>query len=154
MDSCIALAKKYPQKSFIATNAFEQKALSYFSTGEYYRSIEIAEHGLLYAKDFMDYEFKALLYLQKAQAQIELNLIEEAENNINTASEIFSTVGSTEEYLSIVYSINALLLKHKKDFKGAISLYQKAYDIDFRNGAVLNCIKNLSNPGLLKKEIF
>ena len=48
-DSCIQVASHYPEKTFIALLAFEKQAFSFFQSGDYQKSIDIADKGILTA---------------------------------------------------------------------------------------------------------
>lgn len=149
MDSCILIAKKFPHKGYIGTNAFERKAAFYFEIGDHHKGIEVANQGLYFCKDQPGNKYIALVHLQKAQALLAIDSVEDATKDIEKAFEILPTVEYAENDASIAYSIYALLLRAKGDIGNAISFYETAIAIDLRNGQLSNGIKNLSNIGNL-----
>lgn len=152
MDSCILVAERFPHKGFIGTNAFERKSAYYFEIGDHHKSIEVAKQGLYFCKDQPINKYIALVHLQKAQAQLAVDSVKDATKDIEKAFEILPTVEYSEDDASIAYSIYALLLRAIGDIENAISYYEAAIAIDFRNGQLSNGIKNLSNIGNLYDE--
>jgi CHAT domain-containing protein len=145
-DSCITVAKQYPGKKSIALKALEKKAFFFFTTGDYQRSIEIADYGLLLAKDIQDIEFEAMLLVQKAQSQLALNQLPEAETNIKAAIQILSELNK-ELNLATSYSVYANLLERKKDFAESITYYKKAYELNFQREKISQCTRVLTDLG-------
>lgn len=152
MDSCISIAKKYPEKGYIGTNAFERKAAYYFQIGDNYTSIEMADQGLIFSESQPVNKYVALVYLQKAQSLLALGVIEEAIIAIDKAFEILPQVVYTEDDAALAYSVYALSLKEQGDVENAISFYEQAIEIHLRNRDYANAIKNLSNIGILYDE--
>lgn len=149
-DSCLAIGMQYPEKKFIAMKAFEQKAFSSYITGDYQRSIEISGNGLQLAKELQDTESEALLLIQKAQSQLELNQLPGAETNIQAAIRILSSTNNRSlEYLASSYSVYANLLKRKMDFKASILNYRKAYELNRQQNNLAQCARDLSDLGFL-----
>ena len=83
-DSCIQVASQYPEKTFIAFLAFHEQAFSFFQSGDYQKSIDNADKGILMAVREKDLLSETLLLMQKAQAQLELNELVPAEQNVAT----------------------------------------------------------------------
>jgi len=152
IDSCISIAKKYPEKAFIGTNAFERKAAYYFQIGDNFTSIEIANQGLNFAKHYPLDKYVALVHLQKAQSLLALDKVEEADKSIEEAFEILPQVNITDNDVSIAYSIKALSLKKLGNVENAINYYNLAIEANLKNGDITNAIRNLSNIGNLYDE--
>ena len=53
-DSCIAIGNAYPDKTRIVFMAFEQKAFSFYRTGDYQKCIDVADRGILLAQKMQD----------------------------------------------------------------------------------------------------
>jgi CHAT domain-containing protein/tetratricopeptide (TPR) repeat protein len=128
-DSCIFIGTQYPGKTAIVLMAFEQKAFTYYRTGDYQKAIEIADQGMLLAKTNFETVVEASLLAQKAQSQIELDRLPGAEANIGNAIQILEQA-DLPEYLATAYSINAHLLERKKEFQSAIRYYKKAFQLN------------------------
>lgn len=149
IDSCISIAKQYPDKGYIGLNAFEKKALVFFERGDNYSSIDIANQGLIFSRDLPLNKYVALLHLQKAQAFLGMGMTEAAIPAIEEAFEILPQVGHTENDLAVAYSVHALCLKEQEDVANAVSYYEQAIEINIRNGDEATAIKNLCNIGNL-----
>ena len=65
-DSCIQVASHYPEKTFIALLAFERQAFSFFQSGDYQKSIDIADKGILMAVREKDVLSEAFLLIAKS----------------------------------------------------------------------------------------
>ena len=98
-DSCIQVASHYPEKSFIAFIAFEQQAFSFFQSGDYQKSIDIADKGNLMALREKDCYPQAILLPQKAQAQLGLNDIGSAEQNLQRSINLLEHVNGASDHL-------------------------------------------------------
>jgi CHAT domain-containing protein/tetratricopeptide (TPR) repeat protein len=154
-DSCIRIGMLYPEKKFIAMKAFVQKALSAYKTGDYQRSIEISDYGLLLARDLQDTESKAILLIQKAQSQLEMDQLPGAENNIQEAIRILSGNNNKSlEYLASSHSVYANLMKKKKEFHASINNYRKAYEFNLQQNNLAQCARDLSDLGLVYDKNF
>ena len=77
------------EKTSIGLSAFQNLAFSFFLSGDYQKSIDNADKGILIAVREKDALSEALLLLQKAQAQLALNEIVSAEQKWNGCS-VFS----------------------------------------------------------------
>ncbi|MFD3000332.1 CHAT domain-containing protein [Pontibacter toksunensis] len=147
-NNCISISSQFPGRSFLALVAFEQKSFAYFQTGDYQKSIETAENGISLARKTANSTAEALLLSQKAQAQAELNIIKEAEENIKKAVSIL-TENSETEMLATSYSVYALILNKKGDTEAAIQYYRKAYDLNKAQAYWAQCSRDMLDLGLL-----
>ncbi|WP_158858280.1 CHAT domain-containing protein [Lunatibacter salilacus] len=152
LDSCISIGQQYSDKNRIKIKAIEMKAFSYFTTGDYQRSIEIADYGLLGLNDLIGSEYEAMLHVQKAQAQLALIQFNEAEASIQKAIRILSQFDVPSQYLASSYSVLANLLKVQGDYDESIYYYTKAYKINFQENNISQCIRDLSDLGFLYDE--
>jgi CHAT domain-containing protein len=145
-DSCIRIGLEYKQKSFLALKAFEKKAYYYFRSGDYQKSIDTAEEGLFLAVKSQDVSAEALLLLQKAQAQIQLSQLIEAEKNIKHAIQNLMVLGKIN-MLANAYSVYGKLLSQKRDFKGSVHFYRKAFQANSQIQDYGQCIRDLNELG-------
>jgi CHAT domain-containing protein/tetratricopeptide (TPR) repeat protein len=160
MDSSIAISKKYSQKSYIGIHAYEQIALFYFNRGEFHKSIETVDYGLLFSQDVSSSEYKALLLLQKTQAELEIGIREndidylnKAESNIKKALQIFSNINADYDHWATAYSINALWLTYKEKFDEAVYYYQKAIDYSAKSDNKRKLFKIYGSLGSLYDDM-
>lgn len=147
-DNCISISSQFPKRSPLALWAFEQKSFAYFQTGDYQKSIETAENGISLARKTANSTAEALLLSQKAQAQAELNIIKEAEENIKKAIYILTKNGAVE-MLATSYSVYALILNKKGDIKAAIQYYRKAFNLNKAQAYWSQCSRDMLDLGLL-----
>lgn len=148
-DSCINLGGKYPDKLYILPIAFEKKVYGFFQTGDYQKSIEIAEKGILFAKKITDTLYEAILLSLKSQSQLELNNLTEAENNIQKAIFIIRKNKNSIDYIPTAYSIYAKLLIAKNDLKTAIKYYEKSFLLNNKNNYWSQCSRDMLDLGYL-----
>ncbi|WP_316794127.1 CHAT domain-containing protein [Pedobacter frigoris] len=146
-DRCIASGSQFPDKYFIVFMAFEQKSYAWYQTGDYQKSIEIANEGIYLAEEVGNLAVKAPLLAQKAQSAAELSLFSEAESCINTAITMLEKSGNDPVHLATSYSVYADLLGKKGSPKAAISYYQKAYDLNATNRNFEQCSRDLLDMG-------
>lgn len=148
LDSCIAIGLAYPDKAKIVSMAFEQKAFSFYRTGDYQKCIDVADRGILLAQKLQDSVYEAILLSQKAQSQLELSQVKNAEQNIVKAINVL-TVYQDAPYLATAYSIYAYLLSIKKDYSQAIAFYNKAFNLNKELGNWAQCARDKSDLGYL-----
>jgi CHAT domain-containing protein/tetratricopeptide (TPR) repeat protein len=146
-DRCIAAGGKFPVKYFIVFMAFEQKAYSYYQTGDYQKSVEVADEGLLFARKTADENARAPLLAQRAQSAVELALFQEGEANVKEAIALLEKTGSDAAHLATSYSVYADLLDKKGDIKASLSYYRKAYELNKANGNLEQCARDLLDLG-------
>ena len=149
-DSCIQVASQYPEKTFIALYAYEKLAFSFFQSGDYQKSIDIAGKGILAVRE-SDSLSEGLL-MQKAQAQLELNEIASAEQNIQRIINVLERGDGDAEYLASAYSVYGRLLVRKGKLADAVSYYKKAEADDRKNQRWEQCARDLQSLGLLYDE--
>lgn len=152
-DSCIAIGEQFPEKKFIALMALEKKAFMYFQSGDYERSIQVAEYGRSLALEENDPEFESLLLIQKSQAEAELNRVRNAEENILKAIGLLTATNS-DSYLPNAYSVYGNVLSRKGNYTEAVGYYQKAYKLNLDLGNVEQAARDLHDLALLySKEL-
>lgn len=156
MDSCISISKKYPEQREIGIHAYEQLAVHYNTIGEYHKTIDFADNGIFMGETLSNNHYTALLFLQKAQAELALSNTEKdslymanAEKNIEKAIKILGGSNANNEYISIAFAMKARLLIQKGEINSAIPLYEKAFSIDSLAKNYLNAVKIKSDLGLL-----
>ncbi|HEX6227016.1 MAG TPA: CHAT domain-containing tetratricopeptide repeat protein [Chryseolinea sp.] len=150
-DSCIAVASRYPEKMFIALLAYEKQAFSFFQSGDYQKSIDMADKGILLAARDNDVLSEGLL-MQKAQAQLELNEIGSAEQIIQRMIRVLEGGKGDAEYLASAYSVyGKLLVRKEKPAEGAL-YYRKAADDNRKNKLWEQCSRDLQDLGLVYDE--
>jgi len=148
-DSCIQVASHYPEKTFIALLAFEEQALSFFMSGDYQKSIDIADKGILTAVREKDVVSEALLLIQKAQAQLELRELVSAEQNVQRIISLLGQGEAASEYLANAYSVYGRLLIRKRKPADAVAYYKKAATANRKNEQWEQCALDLQDLGLL-----
>jgi tetratricopeptide (TPR) repeat protein len=148
-DSCILVSSQYPEKYFIAFRAFEANAYSFFHKGDYQKSRETAENGILFAEKINDSLNEAPLLAQKAQAEIALKQIASAERNITRSIFLLENNNTDSIRLATSYSIYASLLNQKGFLNSAISYYQKAFELNKAKAYWRQCAKDMLDLGYL-----
>ena len=148
LDSCINLGNQYPEKNFIVLIAYDHKAFTFFQTGDYQKSIETADKGIFLAKSERDSLSEANLLSQKAQAQLALNHLSEAQKNITKSIDILQKNTDGSKYLPTAYSTYALYLNKTGNNKAAIEYYKKAIGINKEKLDSAQVSRNLLNLGL------
>lgn len=146
-DRCIASGSQFPDKYFIVFMAFEQKSYAWYQTGDYQKSIEIANEGISLSEEVGSMAAKAPLLAQKAQSAAELSLFSEAESAIREAVAMLEKAGDDPVHLATSYSVYADLLNKKGSPKPAISYYKKAYDLNTANKNLEQCARDLLDMG-------
>jgi len=146
-DRCIAAGSKFPAKYFIVFMAFEQNAYAYYQTGDYQKSVEVADEGLSFAREAGDENARAPLLAQRAQAAVELARFQEGEANVKEAIALLEKTGSDAAHLATSYSVYADLLGKKGDAKASLSYYRKANELNRANGNLEQCARDLLDLG-------
>ena len=151
-DSCIEVASHYPEKTFIALLALENNAFSFFQSGDYQKSIDIADRGILTAVRIKDVRSETLLLLQKAQAQLALDEIVSAEQNVQRMIGLLTQEESTSENLASAYSVYGKLLTRKGKMEEAVAYYKKAVSDNRKHERWEQYAGDLQDLGLLYDE--
>ncbi len=149
LDECIAISRQFPAKYFLTTMAFEQKSYAFFQTGDYQKSIETADTGILFANAIGDPIAEASLLSQKAQAQVELDDLQKAEEDIKKAITIFAGDAYYTDRLATSYSVYAQLLTTRRDFRSAIIYYKKSFALNETSANWVQCSRDMLNLGYL-----
>jgi CHAT domain-containing protein/tetratricopeptide (TPR) repeat protein len=147
-DSCVEVGLQYPEKVFIALMALEKKAFMYFQTGDYEQSIGTAERGIMQARKQNLPDYEALLLIQKAQSESELNRVTEADRDVSKAISILND-NKLEAYLPNAYSVYANVLSRRKKFVEAITYYNKSFDLNVAQQNSEQSARDLHDLGLL-----
>ena len=148
-DSCIQVASHYPEKTYIALFAFHDKAFSFFESGDYQQSIDIADKGILIALREKDVLREAILLMQKAQAQLALNEIVSAEQNVQRMIGLLQQGEGGSENLATAYSVYGKLLIRKGKLADAVKYYKKAATDNRKNEQWDQYARDLQDLGLL-----
>jgi CHAT domain-containing protein/tetratricopeptide (TPR) repeat protein len=146
-DRCIAAGSKFQAKYFIVFMAFEQKAYAYYQTGDYQKSVEVADEGLSFVQEAGDENARAPLLAQRAQSAVELARFQEGEANVKEAITLLEKTRSDPAHLATSYSVYADLLSKKGDAKASLSYYRKAYELNRANGNLEQCARDLLDLG-------
>jgi tetratricopeptide (TPR) repeat protein len=147
-DSCVTIGYQFPEKLFIALMALEKKAFLYFQAGDYEKSIITSDQGRLLAQNQNLPDYEALLLIQKAQSESEINRIGQAEQNISRAIEILDKNNITD-YLPNAYSVYAHVLSRRKLFNEATSYYKKAARSNLHQNNQEQAARDLHDLGFL-----
>lgn len=148
-DSSIQVASQYPEKTFIALLALERLAFSFFQSGDFQKTIDYADKGIPMAMRENDVVSEAALLMQKAQAQVALNDIVAAEQNVERVIPLLEHGEVTSEYLATAYSIYARLLIKKGKLEDAVSYYKKAATDNRKNKIWDQLARDLQDLGVL-----
>lgn len=146
-DRCIAAGSKFQTKYFIVFMAFEQNAYAYYQAGDYQKSVEVADEGLLFAQQAGNEGARAPLLAQRAQSAVELGHIQEGEANVKEAIALLEKAESNASHLATSYSVYADLLGKKGDIKASLIYYRKAYELNRANGNLEQCARDLLDLG-------
>jgi CHAT domain-containing protein/tetratricopeptide (TPR) repeat protein len=146
-DRCIAAGSKFQAKYFIVFMAFEQNAYAYYQAGDYQKSVEVADEGLLFAREAGDEGARAPLLAQRAQSTGELGRFQEGEANVKEAIALLEKAGSDAAHLATSYSVYADLLGKKGNIKASLIYYRKAYELNRANGNLEQCARDLLDLG-------
>lgn len=149
LNKCIDISKQFPAKYFLAFMAYEQNAYLYFQTGDYEKTIETADDGILFAKKINAIPDEGALLCQKVQAQIELNDFKKAEENIRKAISKFSENEMHTSRLATAYAVYAQLLKANGTFKTAVQYYKESFKLNEIAGNWVQCSRDMLNLGYL-----
>lgn len=147
-DSCVATGSQFPAKMFIALMALEKKAFMYFQAGDYEQGIVTSDHGINLARKNDLYDYEALLLIQKAQSEAELNRISAAEADIARALAILARY-KLDFWLPNAWSVYANVLGRKKAFAEAIAYYNKAFEVNYAQENAVQAARDLNDLALL-----
>ena len=153
-DSCIQVASHYPEKSFIAFIAFQHQAFSFFQSGDFQKSIDVADKGILMAVREKAVLPEAFLLLQKAQAQVGLNDIASADQNLQRSINLFEYVDGGSDHLPSAYSVYGILLTKKGRPADALCYYKKAAAGNRENGQWEQYARDLQDIGLFYDKVL
>jgi CHAT domain-containing protein/tetratricopeptide (TPR) repeat protein len=146
-DRCITAGSRFQAKYFIVFMAFEQSAYAYYQTGDYQKSVEVADEGLSFAQEAGDENARAPLLAQRAQSAVELARFQEGEANVKEAIALLEQTEADPAHLATSYSVYADLLSKKGDAKTSLSYYRKAYELNKANGNLEQCARDLLDLG-------
>jgi CHAT domain-containing protein len=154
-----SLVRKYPNQGGTLMGLSSRVAYLNFNKGDYGKSIQIAEQGILYAQSQNDPALGSKVWIQKSQAELALGQLEKAEMSIKNAIQLeqlskeygFSFAGARTSF--------ARVLKAKgnfedalKEYKGGLNYYKKEkFFTDCVNSNIeigLLYLENLKNPSL------
>jgi tetratricopeptide (TPR) repeat protein len=147
-DSCIIAGYQFPEKLFIALMALEKKAFLYFQVGDYERSITVSDQGRALAQQQGFPDFEALLLIQKAQSESEINDVSQAEQNILRAIQILND-NDIPDYLPNAYSVYANVLSRRKQFREASLYYRRASEANLAKQKLDQAACDLHDLGFL-----
>ena len=98
----------------------------FFQSGDYQKCIDNADKGILMAVSEKDVVSEAMLLLQKGQAQLALNDLVSAEQNVGRMIGLLEQGEGVSEYLASAYPVYAKLLIKKGKQANAEAYYKKA----------------------------
>lgn len=154
MDSCIVIAREFPKRFENGIYAFEKLLLHFLNTGEHHRSLQLADQGLSFAGNREGNGQVILLYLQKTQALLLDNLLEEARNNMDKVFGILSRSSESEKYVGLVNFNMGYLSEMEGNYRQAIDFYQKSLDYSVKNLNYTDSYKALNNIGNIYNTIL
>jgi CHAT domain-containing protein/Tfp pilus assembly protein PilF len=146
-ERCIDVGRRYPDKQAIVFMAYEQKAYSFFQTGDYQKSMEQADEGILFAEAKKDVLAMAPLLAQKAQSEIESGLFSDAEICIKRAISLLENEDGGAEHLATSYSVYADLLQKSGKIPAALKYYHKSLELNKEKENWEQCSRDLLELG-------
>ena len=146
-ERCIDVGRGYPDKQAIVFMAYEQKAYSSFQTGDYQKSIEQADEGILFAEARQDALAMAPLLAQKAQSEIEVGAFADAELCIRKAISLLKSKDAGSEHLATSYSVYADLLQKSGKIAAAVRYYQQSLALNTQKENWEQCSRDLLDLG-------
>jgi CHAT domain-containing protein/tetratricopeptide (TPR) repeat protein len=149
-DSCLFFTQKYPEKSEEALYTYNKLSHFYGESGDFQRSIDLADYGLALSNGMISQQIPMLL-AQKSNALLGLGKIDLAEQNIHKALSIQQNQQDAGT-ASFLYSTQAQVFKNRGQFSEAIANYEKAYQLNMQSNDAMNAISILNNLGLLYEE--
>lgn len=146
-ERCIDVGRGYPDKRAIVFMAYEQKAYAFFQTGDYQKSIEQADEGILFAEANKEVLAMAPLLAQKAQSEIESGLFSDAEVCIKKAISLLENENGGAEHLATSYSVYADLLQKSGKIPSALKYYHKSLELNKEAENWEQCSRDLLELG-------
>lgn len=148
-DSAILIGTQYPDKMFIAIMAAEKKAYSFYRNGDYEKSMQAAENGLVLARREQNTQYIFLLLLQLAQAELKLGQVKEAAAHLKDVPQLIAADNMPPDFRATAYSIYANLLQKQQHYQAAADWYIKAWQLNFGLQNWLQCSRDLLDLGTL-----
>jgi CHAT domain-containing protein/tetratricopeptide (TPR) repeat protein len=147
-----SLVKKYPNQAGTLMSLSSRVAYLNFNKGDYSKSIQIAEQGILYAKSQNDPALESTVWIQKSQAELALRQLEKAEASIKKAIQLeqlskeygFSFAGARTSF--------ARVLKAKGNFQDALKEYKGGLNYYRKEKFFSDCVNSNIEIGLLYLE--
>ena len=144
---CIEVGRRYPDKEAIVFMAYEQQAYSFFQTGDYQKSIEQSNEGILFAESRKNVLAMAPLLAQKAQSEIETGEFSDAEICIKRAISLLEKHNPGSEQLATGYSVYADLLQKSEKIPAALRHYQKSLELNKKQENWEQCSRDFLELG-------
>ena len=124
----------------------------YFAQGQFEAAYHCFDRAEKLFKDTRDTVFVALTYCSKSQVCLELNRIEEAEQLIELASNIFSLKGENINRISEFHSTLGYLEWKKQNYFNAAKWFKKALQHNHKKGEKIYLVQNIE--GLAKFAFY
>ncbi|MGF7040877.1 CHAT domain-containing protein [Mucilaginibacter lappiensis] len=122
---CITTGRNFPEKYFITGMAHTQLAYAFFKAGDYQQAKEISSKGMFFSNAAKDTVEGGALWVQKAQAEIELGDFKSAQQSIIMALSMLK--GKATIQLASAYSTYANFLNATGKHQASLVYYLKAF---------------------------
>ncbi len=151
LDSCIVIGLRLKSAHSIVVSLLSTRSNYFFDTGDYYRALEGAELGeqlvrenqqivdyaAYYISSFPVLKMNSLVFLKK-YGELEKLIIDLIAENKSKGNE--SSLGA-------LYALYARVTEEKGDIKGALKLYEQAYNYNDKIKNLNACAEVLNNIG-------
>lgn len=145
----IEMGMKYPEKFFIVSLAYKELANLYFAQGDLEKSVLAGEKGYRMGAQLGDPSLMAENLIEKAQALIELGLLEEAKQSLEKVIALNTKNG---RHLGALYSLYAEIDIRERKFDNAVIHFGKSFS-GFTHGQLeYGCGQVCVNLGYLYAE--
>lgn len=146
-DSCILSGTNYTAKVPIALMAAERKCFNYLRMGEYEMILSAADHGIWIAEKHKQGGYKGIMLQQKAQAQLLLGAIDDAERNAAEALDILKAANVPGEYIASALGTMARIMVARKNEESAAKYFGEAIRLNSSLGYWLQCSRDYHDLG-------
>lgn len=146
-DSCMSTGMKFPLKVPIVLMAAERKCFNYLRMGEYQMIISAADHGAWIAERNNQEGYRGIMLQQKAQAQLLLGAIDDADRNAHDALSILKAAKVPGEYIASALGTLARIMVARENESAATKYFNEAIQLNSELGYWLQCSRDYHDLG-------
>ncbi len=133
-DSCMTAGIESVNKTHIVLMAAEQKCFNFLRMGEYQMIISAADHGLWIAERNNRNAFRGILLQQKAQAQLLLGFVDDAQRTAQDALAILKSEDVPGEYVASALGTIARIMVARGNESMAIKYFTESIELNTKLG--------------------